>query len=347
MTRYVDPIGPDMRRRVGRLIAELYQEPFGNLPLEDTLPSRLQHALGVDIAGTYAIEVREDGLRCVRTRFVGVDGFESAFINSINRASCHGALDWRRPPIEQRNRPVYLPVLHRITKLSSRGLRQLGLDRASWERLSAGITRVHALHCRYGIDAHRQFRTIICDGPVALGWVGIASEAEVPRSARVGFTQLIPAIQWRMTTERRLRIGEILSASLEAMLEHYSGAALVRSRSGLVLQANQAAATKLDLGALDLTQLDSVRLGDGLGELLLERTAHAAPDLKKISLRWNLTPRQGEVIKHVLDGYTNRTIATILGVSEATIEFHVTRIMDRAGVHSRAGLASEAWRILR
>jgi DNA-binding CsgD family transcriptional regulator len=56
------------------------------------------------------------------------------------------------------------------------------------------------------------------------------------------------------------------------------------------------------------------------------------------SRRWGLTPRQSQVLKQLSQGLSNARIASQLGCAEATVEIHVSRIFERAGVQSRASL---------
>jgi len=55
--------------------------------------------------------------------------------------------------------------------------------------------------------------------------------------------------------------------------------------------------------------------------------------------RYNLTPRELEVVRAVLDGLANKEIATLLGVTEATVKHHLTSIFDKVGVSNRLELA--------
>ncbi len=55
-----------------------------------------------------------------------------------------------------------------------------------------------------------------------------------------------------------------------------------------------------------------------------------------------LTRREREVLVLLTDGLDNRTIATKLFISEATVKFHLHNIMDKYGVHKRAALVSAA-----
>jgi FixJ family two-component response regulator len=55
-----------------------------------------------------------------------------------------------------------------------------------------------------------------------------------------------------------------------------------------------------------------------------------------------LTPREREVLRHVVRGAMNKQIAATLGISERTVKLHRTAITAKAGVHSPALLATLA-----
>lgn len=65
----------------------------------------------------------------------------------------------------------------------------------------------------------------------------------------------------------------------------------------------------------------------------------AEPDCSRI-----LTRREREVLVLLTEGHDNRTIATKLFITEATVKFHLHNIMDKFGVHKRAALVSAALR---
>jgi FixJ family two-component response regulator len=52
----------------------------------------------------------------------------------------------------------------------------------------------------------------------------------------------------------------------------------------------------------------------------------------------SLTPREREVLEHLLAGRTGRGTADALGVSAKTIEYHRARIMEKLGVRTREQL---------
>jgi two-component system nitrate/nitrite response regulator NarL len=60
--------------------------------------------------------------------------------------------------------------------------------------------------------------------------------------------------------------------------------------------------------------------------------------------RFNLTPREVEIIRAVVDGRANKEIADCLGVAEPTVKHHLTSIYDKVGVSNRLELALFAFR---
>jgi len=52
-----------------------------------------------------------------------------------------------------------------------------------------------------------------------------------------------------------------------------------------------------------------------------------------------LTKRELQVIAHIVKGHTNKKISEELGVSERTVEFHVSNIIKKLGVKSRVDVA--------
>jgi non-specific serine/threonine protein kinase len=83
-----------------------------------------------------------------------------------------------------------------------------------------------------------------------------------------------------------------------------------------------------------LTPDDAVRLA-------LAPHRDAAP-IAAVALQGDeLSPRQGEVVRLITQGLSNKKIAEALFISERTADTHVEHIMRKLGVHSRAQVA--AW----
>ncbi len=58
-----------------------------------------------------------------------------------------------------------------------------------------------------------------------------------------------------------------------------------------------------------------------------------------------LTPREREVLEHVVAGQLNKQIAAELGIVEKTIKVHRARVMNKMGVRSLAELVRVAERV--
>jgi FixJ family two-component response regulator len=59
----------------------------------------------------------------------------------------------------------------------------------------------------------------------------------------------------------------------------------------------------------------------------------------------SLTPREREVLCHVVAGQLNKQIAVDLGIAEKTIKVHRGRVMEKMGASSLAGLVAMTARI--
>src|SRR5262249_20227093 len=109
-------------------------------------------------------------------------------------------------------------------------------------------------------------------------------------------------------------------------------------------------------GAIDfLTKpVDEHELLGAIGRALeldaKSRHDHAALDAIRVRLA-TLTPREREVLGHVVAGRLNKQIAATLGIVEKTIKVHRGRVMEKMGVRTvadlvrmteRAGIGAEA-----
>ncbi len=57
-----------------------------------------------------------------------------------------------------------------------------------------------------------------------------------------------------------------------------------------------------------------------------------------------LTPRERQVLQLIAEGKTTKEVASLLGISVKTAEFHRTRIMKKLDIHETAGLVRYAIR---
>jgi DNA-binding NarL/FixJ family response regulator len=74
---------------------------------------------------------------------------------------------------------------------------------------------------------------------------------------------------------------------------------------------------------------------------------HVQPDIAAHAIggrhgRGDLSVRQREVLRMIAGGRSNKQIAASLAISERTVKFHVTAIMNKLGVDNRAQAAAAA-----
>jgi DNA-binding NarL/FixJ family response regulator len=72
----------------------------------------------------------------------------------------------------------------------------------------------------------------------------------------------------------------------------------------------------------------------------MPRVAEASP-----AARLGLTPREQEVLQHLVEGRTNRQIARTLFISEKTASVHVSNIMSKLAAANRSEAAAIAHRL--
>jgi DNA-binding CsgD family transcriptional regulator len=71
--------------------------------------------------------------------------------------------------------------------------------------------------------------------------------------------------------------------------------------------------------------------------------ARAMDGLRSIRSIYGLSDRQFEVLEEIIAGCGNKEIALRLGCAESTVELHVTTLLRKLGVHSRAQLIAKCW----
>ncbi len=72
---------------------------------------------------------------------------------------------------------------------------------------------------------------------------------------------------------------------------------------------------------------------------------HAEDNSEQASRFAALTPREREILTHVVAGQSNKMIAADLGISQRTVEVHRARVMQKMGVDSLAELVRFADRV--
>jgi len=210
-----------------------------------------------------------------------------------------------------------------------------------------------------GFAAHDQVRVLLCEGPSLLAWIGAWQPGAFDRRQRALLAALAPALRRRLRLERDLASLPRTLAALATTLAALGAPAFITSRSGQIFEANEtgralharsprtlvealrdAAARRPSSIRFAMTPL--VGTGEGASFLAIvkadTRETSLSAAITSVSARWKLTPRQGEVLGLIGRGLSNRTISATLGISESTVEFHVAKVFEKAGVDSRAAL---------
>jgi DNA-binding NarL/FixJ family response regulator len=86
-------------------------------------------------------------------------------------------------------------------------------------------------------------------------------------------------------------------------------------------------------------------LSPGLASrVLAEMAGSESEDVREEVEEPNLTPRQVEVLEQIVSGKMNKEIATSLHISERTVKYHVSKILERLQLNSRYELGEYASR---
>ena len=72
--------------------------------------------------------------------------------------------------------------------------------------------------------------------------------------------------------------------------------------------------------------------------LLLERQHHVLLELASVSKQYNLTNREIETLRLLIEGLTSKEIASRLNISPNTVKVFLRQIMLKMGVTTRAGI---------
>jgi DNA-binding CsgD family transcriptional regulator len=250
--------------------------------------------------------------------------------------------DVARPEVEQRNRVLEMHDLVGPGELERS---------AVYERVLLPA-RLHA---------HRQPRILLCEGASLLGWFGAFHEGKVTARHRTRLARLAPIIRRRLRLERRLGSVPYVQAALEAALERLGAPAYVVDARGRIRHTNKAGHALLSLRAgevraalrdrlagrhaalaFELSPLRETGVPPGHLAVLVETTrdARIEASLARATERWQLTRQQRNVLSHVVRGHANATIAAALQVTVRAVELHVSTLLDRVGVDSRAALVA-------
>lgn len=214
---------------------------------------------------------------------------------------------------------------------------------------------------KMGLMNTDELRVIVCDGPALLAWVGGWREAPFTRREGAILQALVPALRERLRLERDLGHAGLHRAALETLFQTHEGAALLVRHDGVVVMLNDAGAAILAdrepatgealKMALSGKATPGYRVlpvksrGMPLHHLVLMSAALPVVEvrLQELSQRWGLTKRQRAVLRLLVDGASNKTVATKLAAGLRTVEQHVSAVLKKAGLQRRGELTAVFW----
>jgi DNA-binding CsgD family transcriptional regulator len=138
-----------------------------------------------------------------------------------------------------------------------------------------------------------------------------------------------------------------VEAALEAALSLLPGPAFAFDADGQVLAANVTISddhltrARACLLNPDPQRARLARRDPAAVVLLVETERDAA--LARAKQRWRLTPKQSEILGHLVSGASNKEIATLLDCSLSNVEAHLTALLRRTGCSSRGELIAAFW----
>lgn len=210
-------------------------------------------------------------------------------------------------------------------------------------------------------DRYHQLRALSCEGQTLLAWVGVLREEPFTTREKAVLQAVLPAIRRRLEVDLRLRQAEFALAALDLALEAIGAPAFVVRSGPVVVHLNSAGRALLDrdrTGTLEGLQAmisgapkspakSFAISAPGLADhhLCIWRPAPAdlLPRAAIFAHQYGLSPRETEVLMHVVRGKPNKIIAAELGRAEVTIEVHVGAVLERTDCGNRAELIARFW----
>jgi DNA-binding CsgD family transcriptional regulator len=345
-------------------------------PGADVLPvlmEQLREGLRAERTVAYGVELAPD---CYSASFCHGSGFPQPggeLLVTLNgflhrQPDPWGYFDPARPAPAQRNRALHFRP-HAEMEIQETPLHDTGAG--AWRRLGIGPTEqaqvrervtegAVTLYRQLKMEHMFQLRSLICEGSTLLAWVGaLRSEPFTPREQRL-LQELVPCLQRRLELETRLREAGLLGSALEAALEALGQPAYVLTSKGRVVYANSAGRARTERISRHLveavqrhgqgeppppgTSITALQVrGLSPHYLVVDRTVEAQTSSRVhvLGMRWGLTGREAEVLELIVQGTSNKTIASRLGCAERTVEVHVTHVLSKAQVESRSALIAK------
>ncbi len=209
---------------------------------------------------------------------------------------------------------------------------------------------------RLGIAQCDVARVLVCEGPSLLASVSMIQAAPVEERQRALLERVVPSLRKRLEFDRMVSHASLTDSAIVVALDAIPGAAWLVGPNREIRYANTAGRARLDadrvvtyeaivaatIGPTPSSQFKvaTVRSASSSAHLVVENADPSAGsnDIAAAVKRLGLTPAQGRVFEQVVGGSSNASIAAELAVAERTVEAHVTAILVKAQVASRAAL---------
>jgi DNA-binding CsgD family transcriptional regulator len=152
---------------------------------------------------------------------------------------------------------------------------------------------------------------------------------------------LNPAAQALIGDRRgRLATSVVAAEDVDEVRRHISRKLLKPDRTDALVTLND------DRGNLNRVEISSVSLVDGEGHIVgifgLMRPVDTTPAREHPD--YHLTPRQREILAHLVQGHSTDQIAAALGIAPDTVRNHVRGLLHALDVHSRLEAVAVAMR---
>lgn len=227
-------------------------------------------------------------------------------------------------------------------------------------RLFAEVDVVKRVYMPLDLHRYAHLTLLASTGPRFLGWLGLWREEPFTDSEIRQLGQAAPSIRERLMAIDDLSSADVSWSIVESTLETLDRPAFLVRAPNRVELANGAGrvllqkAKRATLAWIERAMTDSApgwsatRFKDlGAPDLALvtERPAGANFERRIDDARraWGLSPAQCSVLRLVVRGFSNKEIAASFKRVEGTIELHVSAILRRARVDSRARLLAKFW----
>lgn len=310
----------------------------------------LQRILGGDLVARFRFG--RDRSRPVIERHVTSNAYVSReYFRALRQGVASGELAFlftlRAPEVAQRNRPIEVAGARSVLDYSNRELSRLGRT-----VIDPSLHRLVALHDRFGIADHHQLRAVICDGALALDYVAVLQPHPFTKRQHRMFARALRALHRRRLVDHRFEEAGHARSTIDALLEAVGRAAYIVDTAGRIVHLNALAATVLESsselpcdpaklfcsGRYDVIPIET--RGVPQTYLVIGRRPRMADLAAALAQELALGSRAAQVLLHVADGASTKTIAARLGIATNTVEYHLTRVFARIGVSSRTELQS-------